>query len=193
MLLAAAGSATCGRRSCYARPRVDDIIKDFWNPQCCFPIIKVLFGIKAVYLRRVFKIQKKSWFVKRRCTNLRQRPEAKHCSSLCSQSEGRRISWRANTAKNPTKICPKALAMFATCSWPSLCEQSELQCWRRNRRLCGPAHIFDARALLPNYNSFYEHPISHDGEYHSPSSSESSVSVFLPFICSSSSGVYSSS
>ena len=26
--------------------------------QCCFPIIKVLFGIKAVYLRRVFKIQK---------------------------------------------------------------------------------------------------------------------------------------
>ena len=26
--------------------------------QCCFPIIKVLFVIKAVYLRRVFKIQK---------------------------------------------------------------------------------------------------------------------------------------
>ena len=40
-----------------------------------------------------------------------------------------------NTAKNPTKICPKALAIFATCSWPSLCKQSELQCWRRNRRL----------------------------------------------------------
>ena len=40
------------------RPRVDDIIKDLWNPQCSFPIIKVLFGIKAVYLRRVFKIQK---------------------------------------------------------------------------------------------------------------------------------------
>ena len=51
-------SATRGRDSCYARPRVDDIVKDFWNPQCCFPIIKVLFGIKAVYLRRVFKIQK---------------------------------------------------------------------------------------------------------------------------------------
>ena len=51
-------SATRGRRSCYSRPRVDDIVKDFWNPQCCFPIIKVLFGIKAVYLRRVFKIQK---------------------------------------------------------------------------------------------------------------------------------------
>ena len=36
---------------------------------------------------------------------------------------------------------------FATCSWPSLCEQSELQCWRRNRRLCGPAQISAARAL----------------------------------------------
>gem|GEM_PF-2991019 len=31
--------------------------------------------------------------------------------------------------------------MFATCSWPSLCEQSELQCWRRNRRLCEPVQI----------------------------------------------------
>ena len=45
-LPAAAGSVTRGRRSCYSRPRVDDIVKDFWNPQCCFPIIKVLFGIK---------------------------------------------------------------------------------------------------------------------------------------------------
>ena len=50
--------------------------------------------------------------------------------------------WRPNTAKNPTKSCPKALAIFATCSWPSLCEQSELQCWRRNKRLCGPAQIY---------------------------------------------------
>ena len=52
-------------------------------------------------------------------------------------------------AENPTKSCPKALVMFATCSWPSLCEQSELQCWRRNRRLCGPAQISAARALVP--------------------------------------------
>ena len=33
--------------------------------------------------------------------------------------------WRLNTAKNPTKSCPKALVIFATCSWPSLCSQSE--------------------------------------------------------------------
>ena len=57
--------------------------------------------------------------------------------------------WRPNTAKNPTKSCAKALTIFATCSWPSLCEQSELQCWRRNRRLCGPAQISAARTLLP--------------------------------------------
>ena len=37
--------------------------------------------------------------------------------------------------------------MFATCSWPSLCEQSELQCWRRNRRLCGSVQISAARVL----------------------------------------------
>ena len=42
--------------------------------------------------------------------------------------------------------------MFATCSWPSLCEQSELQCWRRNRRLCGPVQISAARALPLIFN-----------------------------------------
>ena len=72
---------------------------------------------------------------KRRCANIRRRSEAKHCSSLCLQSEGERILWRTNTAKNSIKSCPKTLAIFATCSWPSLCKQSELQCWRRNRRL----------------------------------------------------------
>ena len=101
---------------------------------------------------------------KRRCANIRRRSEAKHCSSLCSQSEGGRILWRPNMAKNPTKSCPKALVIFATCSWPSLCKQSELQCWRRNRRLCGPAQISAARALLPMFNilstcqDYLEHP-----------------------------------
>ena len=66
-----------------------------------------------------------------------RRPGAKHCSSLCSQSEGGEYCDDQARAENPTKLCPRALSMFATCSWPSLCEQSELQCWRRNRRLCG--------------------------------------------------------
>ena len=70
---------------------------------------------------------------------MRRRPGAKHCSSLCSQSEGGEYCGGQVWAKKPIKSCPRALVMFATCSWPSLCEQSELQCWRRNRRLCGPA------------------------------------------------------
>ena len=76
-----------------------------------------------------------------------QRYEAKHCSSLCSQSEGGEYCGGQARAENPTKSWPRALVMFATCSWPSLCEQSELQCWRRNRRLCGPVQISAARAL----------------------------------------------
>ena len=109
---------------------------------------------------RVFKIQKNLCAVlsqmawrhsnKRRCANIRRRSEAKHCSSLCSQSEGDEYCGGQARAENPTKSCPKALVMFATCSWPSLCEQSELQCWRRNRRLCGPAQISAARTLSPN-------------------------------------------
>ena len=73
---------------------------------------------------------------------MRRRPGAKHCSSLCSQSEGGEYCGGQARAKNPTKICPRALAIFVTCSWPSLCSQSELQCWRRNRRLCGPVQTF---------------------------------------------------
>ena len=76
-----------------------------------------------------------------------QRYEAKHCSSLCSQSEGGEYCGGQARAENPTKSCPRALVMFATCSWPSLCEQSELQCWRRNRRQCGPMQISAARTL----------------------------------------------
>ena len=76
-----------------------------------------------------------------------RRPGAKYCSSLCSQSEGSEYCGGQARAENPIKSCPRALVMFATCSWPSLCEQSELQCWRRNRRLCGPVQISAARAL----------------------------------------------
>ena len=76
-----------------------------------------------------------------------EKTEAKHCSSLCSQSEGGEYCGGQARAENSTKSCPRALVMFATCSWPSLCEQSELQCWRRNRRLCGPVQISAARTL----------------------------------------------
>ena len=53
-----------------------------------------------------------------------------------------RILWRTST-ENPTKSCPRALVMFATCSWPSLCEQSELQCFASDLR-----RMFAQRLLL---------------------------------------------
>ena len=63
-------------------------------------------------------------------TDMRRRSEAKHCSSLCSQSEGGRILWQTRRKGVDIK---RTYGIFATCSWPSLCEQSELQCWRRNK------------------------------------------------------------
>ena len=81
----------------------------------------------------------------------RRRPGAKHCSSLCSQSEGGEFCGDQAGTKNPTKSYPRALVMFATYPWPSLCEQSELQCWRRNRRLCGSTQISAARMLPPTF------------------------------------------
>ena len=39
--------------------------------------------------------------------------------------------------------------MFATCSCPSLCKQSELQCWRRNRRLCEHKSPLQGSCLQP--------------------------------------------
>ena len=125
------------------------------------PILCKIFAsfIPHALKGRVFKIKKSlcavlsqiTWQLRRRykgrCADIWRSPEAKHCSSLCSQSEGDEYCGGQARAKNPTKICPRALAIFATCSWPSLCEQSELQCWRRNRRLCGPVQISAARAL----------------------------------------------
>ena len=73
------------------------------------------------------------WAARGGWADMRRSTGAKHCSSLCSQSEGGEFcDGQARTG---------ALVMFATCSWPSLCEQSELQCWRRNRRLCWPANL----------------------------------------------------
>ena len=56
---------------------------------------------------------------------------AQHCSSLCSQSEGREYCGDQTRLIIQRSHVPGALNIFATCSSPSLCKQSELQCWRR--------------------------------------------------------------
>ena len=76
------------------------------------------------------------------------RHEAQHCSSLCLQSEGDEYSGGQARVENSTRLCPgfsphvrgphfaskvsyNAFAPnFATYPWPSLCEQSEVQCFR---------------------------------------------------------------
>ena len=111
----------------------------------------VILPLAGNILCMVFKIQKKGCDIATRGAT-RTFGEGLRRSTVAhfARKVRGRILWRTNTAKNPTKSCAKALAIFATCSWPSLCEQSELQCWRRNRRLCGPAQISAARALPPN-------------------------------------------
>ena len=51
---------------------------------------------------RVFLLNKK----------VRRSPGAKHCSSLCSQSEGGEYCGDQARADNPTKSCSRALVMF---------------------------------------------------------------------------------
>ena len=82
---------------------------------------------------------------------MQRRSEAKHCSSLCSQSEGGEFCGDQAGTKIQQSHTPRALVMFATYPWPSLCEQSELQCWRRNKRLCGSTQISAARVLPPTF------------------------------------------
>ena len=62
-----------------------------------------------------------------------------HCSSLCSQSEGHEHVANMASALAHDFVGFLARVWPPQYSPPSLCEQSELQCWRRNRRLCWPA------------------------------------------------------
>ena len=100
---------------------------------------------------------------KRLRADIRRRSEAKHCSSLCLQSEGDEYCGGQARAENSTRSCPRfsphvrgphfaskvsysAIAPdFATCSWPSLCEQSELQCCRLRLRPMSVALTLQAK------------------------------------------------
>ena len=72
------------------------------------------------------------------CADIWRRSEAKHCSSLCSQSEGH------EHVANMTSALAHDFVGFSARAWPpqysppSLCEQSELQCFAPEfrRTLC---------------------------------------------------------
>ena len=72
---------------------------------------------------------------KRRRANIRRRSEAQHCSSLCSQSEGDEYCGGLIRLKIQQSHALKRCTYSQTCSWPSLCEQSELQCFASVLRL----------------------------------------------------------
>ena len=87
-----------------------------------------------IYYRRVFKIEiskvSGSAFVAENCTGPHCRLlRRQHCSSLCSQSEGH------EHVANMTSALGHDFVGFSVCVWPpqyslpSLCEQSELQCF----------------------------------------------------------------
>ena len=113
----------------------------------------VILPLAGNLLCMVFKIQKKSCDIAARgaARTLGEGLRRSTVAHFARKVRGNAYCGGQARAKNPTKICPRALAIFATCSWPSLCKQSELQCWRRNRRLCVPAQISAARALMPLY------------------------------------------
>ena len=90
--------------------------------------------------------------------------EAKHCSSLCSQSEG---------SEDGPAATAKSVTFFALNTSPSLCEQSELQCcaaklatmlapqielqcWRRNERPYWRPNTKNPPVHIPNWGITYK-------------------------------------
>ena len=70
----------------------------------------------------------------RRCANLRRRSEAQHCSSLCSQSEGHEHVANMTNALRHDFVGFLAVFGRHNIRPPSLCEQSELQCFASDLR-----------------------------------------------------------
>ena len=96
----------------------------------------VILPLAGNILCMVFKIQKKSCGIAARGAT-RTFGEGLRRSTVAHfarKVRGGEYCGGQARAKNPTKLCPRALVIFATCSWPSLCKQSELQCWRRRFR-----------------------------------------------------------
>ena len=114
----------------------------------------VILPLAGNILCMVFKIQKKGCDIATRgaARTFGQGLRRSTVAHFARKVRGGEYCGGQARAKNPTKICPRALAIFATCSWPSLCKQSELQCWRRNRRLCGSVQISATRALVLTFD-----------------------------------------
>ena len=131
----------CGRESCCSRPKVARPAAEGSAARGRKSItwyrlpMRILKGRITRFLRRRMG---RRWGLGRRnnelheLTNcLRRRMGRQHCSSLCSQSEGHEHVANMVSASEHDFVGFLARAWPPQYSSPSLCEQSELQCWRR--------------------------------------------------------------
>ena len=116
---AAAGNATCGRRSRYSRPRV-----------------ALLAAANRLFVKHFGKIKfSGSALAAEHCAGPHNRLlRRQHCSSLCSQSEGHEHVANMASASGHDFVGFSARAWPPQYSSPSLCEQSELQCFASDLR-----------------------------------------------------------
>ena len=110
----------CGRESCCSRPKVTRLAAEGSATR----------GRKSItWYRLPMRI------LKGRITRfLWRRRGAKHCSSLCLQSEGHEHVANMTSAPGHDFVVFSARAWPPQYSSPSLCEQSELQCFASDLR-----------------------------------------------------------
>ena len=135
-LLAAEGSATFGRGQRYLRPRVDNIIVS--GLTSCF--LGRNGNSVDGQLYRAFKIGRLKVGGSTLAVEISEGQHNRllrrqHCSSLCSQSEGHEHVANMANALGQDFVGYSARACSPRYSSPSLCEQSELQCFASVLRL----------------------------------------------------------
>ena len=85
-----------------------------------------------------------------------QRYEAKHCSSLCSQSEGGEYCGGQARAENPTKSWPERWSCLLRVRGPHFARKVSYNAGAATDDYAALTQISAARALLPIFN--LEHP-----------------------------------
>ena len=122
--------------------------------QCFAPGLRCMFAQRRPLKGRAFKIQITSSLAaappQRRFAagSHNRRLRRQHCSSLCSQSEGHEHVANMASASGHDFVGILARAWLPQSSSPSLCEQSELQCFASGLRCMFAQRVFLSRSYL---------------------------------------------
>ena len=122
--------------------------------QCFASELRCMFAQRRPLKGRVFKIQIKLKFsgsalAAENCAGLHNRLlRRQHCSSLCSQSEGHEHVANMGNASGHNFVGFLARARPPQYSSPSLCKQSELQCFASGLRCMFAQRVFLSRSSL---------------------------------------------